>query len=213
MKTLIIVGSPNKKGKTMELVNSYIANLEGEIKIINVFDYKPLKPCLDCGYCKKKLACSQSDYFTDVIKDINESDCIIIASPMWFGNISGTLMSFMSRLRVLENGYNTRLDLKHKFNKVGVLLLTSGAKWNGMSKSVEATVEFLFKEMDCLMMDAVYANNTDKISIQMNEQALFKCEYGSKQINEWFMLKKNNQYYKVGYSSYNYVDNDIINNN
>ena len=55
MKTMIFVGSANRNGHTMALVNELCTHLQGSIEIINVFDYLDVKPCIDCGYSGEKL--------------------------------------------------------------------------------------------------------------------------------------------------------------
>lgn len=209
MKTIILVGSPKKNGQSMQLVNRFKRGINGEIEVINVFDYQPINPCLDCGHCKKNTSCKQNDGFEKIIEKLDMADCIVLASPMWFGNISGPMMSFMSRINVLANGYSVRKDREHKWNKIGILLMTTGAKWLGMSKSVEATVEFLFQEMDALMLDCIYANKTDKLPTNINKQAMLKCDRAAMLVNNWYNDKEKGNYIQYGYSSSNYIDYDL----
>lgn len=205
MKTLVINGSPKKNGQTMTLTNELITKLSGDVEIINVYDYLPLKPCLSCGQCKSKDICSQDDYFSEVLNKINKSDCIILAAPMWFGNISGPLMSFLSRLNILRNGFEVRKDKEHQWNKAGVLIMTTGARWKSMAKSVEATVEFYFKEMDALMLGNIYANKTDFLPSKTNTYALKQCEIVADIVNKWAEKKQAGEVCSYGYSSWNYV--------
>lgn len=204
MNTLIIVGSPNKNGQSMQLVKRFTKNLKGEIEIINVFDYGEIHPCLNCGYCSMQIGCSQEDYFLEIIRKIETADCIVFASPMWFGNISGPMMSFLSRINTLRMNYKME-RVTHKWDKIGVLLMTTGAKWYGMAKSVEATVEFLFQEMDAFMLDCVYANKSDVLDTSVNQQAIMKCDYASKLANMWYEDKLEGKYIQYGYSSSNLI--------
>lgn len=206
MKTIVINGSPKKNGQTMSLTNELISKINGDIEIIHVYDYMPLKPCLGCEKCKTQSICSQEDYFGDVLKKIEDADCIILAAPMWFGNISGPLMSFLSRLNVWRNGYETRKDRVHSWDKAGVLVMTTGARWKSMAKSVEATVEFYFKEIDALMLGSIYANKTDILPSKNNFYALTQCSYIADQINIWSKNKEAGKNYVYGYSSWNYMD-------
>lgn len=206
MKALVIVGSPKRKGQTMQMVTHFTSHLNADVEIVNVFDYKPIHPCMDCRQCETKDFCTQNDYFNEILDKIENSDCIILASPMWFGNVSGTLLSFLSRLQILVNGYEKRKDKIHKWNKIAFLLMSSGAKWNSMAKSVEATIEFYTKAMDALMLDSIYANKTDDLAAGENEYVLQKCEYAAKLANQWYQDKKSGKSYRYGYSSSNYMD-------
>ncbi|WP_346930515.1 hypothetical protein [Clostridium sp.] len=40
MKTLIFSGTPRKNGDTMALINEFIKYLDGEYKIVDVYDYQ-----------------------------------------------------------------------------------------------------------------------------------------------------------------------------
>lgn len=213
MKTLIFVGSPKKNGQSMQLVKRFMNNIQGDVEIINVFGNEAIKPCLDCGFCKTNQGCSQNDNFKDVLVKIDEADCIVLASPMWFGNISGPLMSYLTRLNTFANGYTHRKDRSHQWNKTGLLFMTTGAKWNSMAKSVEATVEFLFKEMDALMIDCVYANKTDVLDTSVNKQALLKCDHAAELVNSWYEDKCNGKYIQYGYSSSNFIEYELNNIN
>ncbi len=206
MKTLVIQGSPKKQGQTQQMVDHFVKHLDGEVEIIRVFDQKPVHPCMDCKQCESKDYCAQKDYFVAILDKIEKADCIVLASPMWFGNVSGTLMSFLSRLQVLDNGYRVRKDRQHRWDKCAFLLMSTGAKWNSMAKSVEATIEFYTKAIDALLLDCVYANKTDALSAKDNEYVTQKCEYAAKLANAWYKDKQSGNYYHYGYSSSNYLD-------
>lgn len=98
MKTLIFNGSPRKNGDTMGLINEFIKELDGEYKIVNAY-YCDIKPCIDCRYCWKNDGCCQQDEMQEVYKYIEECDNILIASPIYFSELTGPLLSVMSRLQ------------------------------------------------------------------------------------------------------------------
>ena len=60
MKTLIINGSPRKNGDTMVLINEFLKNLNGEVKLINTY-YDKISPCIDCRYCWSNSSCAIND--------------------------------------------------------------------------------------------------------------------------------------------------------
>lgn len=206
MKLLVFVGSPNKTGHTMSLVNEFIKNVKADIEIINVFDYLDVKSCTDCGYCKYKAGCSIDDKFTSILEKIIEADSYVIASPMWFGTISGQMLSFFSRLQTISTGILFRKDIKSKWEKAGLFIMTTGSKWHSMAKSVETTVEFVFAHMDAQIVDFIYANKTDVLPARNNLQALARCKLAAERLNKWFDDKQEGRFYKYLYSSANYLD-------
>lgn len=205
MKTMVFIGSPNKNGNTMTLVNEVCKHLRGEIKYYNVFDYLDVKPCVDCGYCHKNYGCIFKDEFNVILEDSFSADCIIIASPMWFGNVSGPMMNFFSRLQTVTSGHIFRKDLKHKFDKAGLLIITAENKWHGMSKTMETTAEFIFNHFDALILDTILVSSTAKLKAGNSENDISHCMYSANKINEWYDLKENDEYYKIGYASENNI--------
>ncbi|MGL5042896.1 MAG: flavodoxin family protein [Culicoidibacterales bacterium] len=205
MKTLIFVGSPKKRGHTMALVNKVMETLSGEIEVINVFNHLDISPCTDCGYCTKKSGCSIDDDFNQILEKIAAADAYIIATPMWFGSISGPLLSFFSRLQTISCGLIFRKDVFHKWDKAAILLATSGASWHSMMKPVETTAEFMFSHLDAMTLDFVYATQTDVVPAKENPQAMKRCELAAQKLNQWYEDKSKGGFYQYGYSSVNYL--------
>ncbi len=208
MKILVFNGSPKKSGQTMLLTNALLANIQGEVEVIHIYDYMPLKPCLGCHRCKTESNCFQDDYFQTILEKIEAADCYILAAPMWFGNVSGPMLSFLSRLNVLRNGYEVRKDRTHAWNKAGVLVMTTGARWKSMAKSVEATTEFYFHELDALLLGGIYANKTDILPSTDNKYAIQQCRHVASLVNAWAKDKAAGVDCSYGYSSWNYMAYD-----
>lgn len=105
MKIIAINGSPRKKWNTATLINKAIdgAKSKGaETELINLYDldYKGCKSCFSCktigssNYGK----CEIQDDLTDVFERIENSDAMILGSPVYFGTVTGMMKSFMERL-------------------------------------------------------------------------------------------------------------------
>ncbi|OPZ77591.1 MAG: 2-amino-4-deoxychorismate dehydrogenase [Alphaproteobacteria bacterium ADurb.Bin438] len=76
-----------------------LPNLVKETEIINVGN-KVISGCTTCQECQKNKdgRCSiKNDFVNDAIQKMIEADGIIIASPVFFGGINGTLKSFLDR--------------------------------------------------------------------------------------------------------------------
>ncbi|MEO2189332.1 flavodoxin family protein [[Clostridium] innocuum] len=208
MKVLVLNGSPKKSGQTMLLTKELTARIQGDVEVLHIYDYMPLKPCLGCQKCKIDRVCAQEDYFQLILEKIEAADCIVLASPMWFGNVSGPMLSFLSRMNVVRNGYEVRKDKQHTWKKAGILVLTTGARWKSMAKSVEATVEFYFHEMDALMLGGIYANKTDLLPSVENKYAMLQCGHIANIVNAWARDKAAGDDCSYGYSSWNYMEYD-----
>ena len=98
MKTLIFNGSPRIQGDTISLVNKVIASIEGEYKLINAYQCE-ISPCIDCRYCWTNDGCARKDEMQEVYSYIQECDNILIASPVYFSELTGKLLDVGSRLQ------------------------------------------------------------------------------------------------------------------
>ena len=98
MKTLIFNGSPREDGDTAMLIDVFTSHLEGERKIINVFDCN-ITSCNDCRYCWTNKGCSIQDEMQEVYDYIQDCDNILIASPIFFSELTGQLLVVTSRLQ------------------------------------------------------------------------------------------------------------------
>jgi multimeric flavodoxin WrbA len=160
MKTLIFNGSPRGNGDTAFLVNELIRKLEGEVKVVDsCFSF--IEPCNDCRDCWQKVGCSINDEMQSVYEYIKECDNIVIASPLHFSEVSGTLLSVMSRLQTY---YASKRFLKInqvEKKKIGALILCGGG--DGGPEKAEDTAGSFFRLMNAKKIKSIYSLKTDDI--------------------------------------------------
>lgn len=85
MKVLLINGSPNKEGNTVELAKALIGAKEYET--LNLTDYKIYSYGQSYGY----------DQLNEVISKISEADIVVIGSPLYWHNICGSVRNMLDR--------------------------------------------------------------------------------------------------------------------
>jgi multimeric flavodoxin WrbA len=171
MKTLIINGSPRRQGDTMTLINEITKYLEGEVKVVNTY-YDNISPCVDCRYCSSNSVCSIKDGMQEIYDFLKIADNVILASPLYFSELTGELLSFASRLQLYYASKYIRKDDKfHIKKKKGVLIISAG----GSTKDLEhptKTAYIIFKSMNVEPIGSVYAENTDKVPAKEDIKAL-----------------------------------------
>lgn len=161
MKTLIFNGSPRKNGDTMGLINEFIKELDGEYKIVNAY-YSDIKPCIDCRYCWKNDGCCQQDEMQEVYEYIEECDNILIASPIYFSELTGPLLSVMSRLQTYWCGrFFRKVNCIDKKKKGGIVLVGGGD--GNMEKAID-TANCLLHQMNAEAIGTAYSHDTEKVS-------------------------------------------------
>lgn len=205
MKTIAFLGSPNKEGNTAKALNEVIRELDGEVEVVYIFDHLDVKPCCDCMYCHKNPGCIYKDYFSSLLERIEQADCFIVASPMWFTSLSGPMMSFFSRLQTVTSGHIYRKDRKHTFSNAGIFIMSSGSKYHSMSKAMETTAEFVFSHFDAIVLSQVYVHKTDELKTLESHYDSNMCKHAAKVVNAWYQDKLAGRFYKYGYTSENYI--------
>jgi multimeric flavodoxin WrbA len=105
MKAIGINGSPRKKWNTATILDHAMqgaASLGAETETFHLYDLD-FKGCVSCFACKTKDGssygrCARQDDATPVLEKLDEVDVIILASPIYFGTVTGEMRSFMERL-------------------------------------------------------------------------------------------------------------------
>lgn len=108
VKVLGLNASPRKYGNTYKLLEVALetASIYGaETKLIHIYDYN-IKPCEGC-LSDEQLACrppciNDDDSWT-VMREILNSDALIIATPVFWYGPSGHLKNLIDKLTVFEN--------------------------------------------------------------------------------------------------------------
>ena len=114
MKVTAINGSPRKNWNTVALLKKSlegVASIGAETDLIHLYDLD-FKGCCSCFACKKKESnlnghCAMKDDLTEVLKKVKSSDILIFGSPIYLGNITGEMKSFIERLIFANLSYDS----------------------------------------------------------------------------------------------------------
>ena len=100
MKIVAVLGSPRPQGNSSTLARAFLqaAGERGaEITeyLLNQMDFQG---CQGCGGCKTKSeTCILEDDLTPVLQAVRDADLLVLASPVYFGDLSGQLKCFFDR--------------------------------------------------------------------------------------------------------------------
>lgn len=167
IKIEIFNGSPRKKGNTTTLIDAFNKELDKSQYISNtnfLYDYR-IEPCTDCRACKKgNLVCKVKDDMQDMYKRIDDSDVIIIATPIyWFGP-TAKMKLLLDRLRPYYG--NGRLK-----GKKAALLLVAGVG----EKDCDLTIKMYsraFKALGVALIGSVTSKAYDIGETEKDELAM-----------------------------------------
>ena len=170
MKTLIFNGSPRKEGDTSGFIKIVKASLNGETKTVNAYDCG-IGPCVDCRYCRENSGCCINDNMQEVYTYIEECDNILIASPIYFSELTGPLLNVGSRLQTYYCARAFRNEKPIEKVKKGAVILVGGG--DGRIDKPYETACILLHHMNAKqILPAVFSHNTDNRPALSDNNAL-----------------------------------------
>ena len=154
MKVVAYNGSPRKDGNTSKMIKVVFEELAKEnIEAVEVNVASPqVNGCIGCGACKTVCnhACNVSnDSFNGYYKEAIDADAIILASPVYFADVTGQMKCFIDRFGMVarandilknkvgaaivvarrDGGYHTFSTLNSIFG-IGEMLTVGSTYWN-----------------------------------------------------------------------------------
>ena len=170
MKTLILNGSPRKNGDTSSLIEEVTKNIVGEYRIVDAYRCN-ISPCSDCRYCWENNGCCINDEMQEIYGYIQECDNIIIASPIYFSELTGKLLDVGSRLQAYFCAAFFRKEKPIVKPKKGAVILVGGG--DGSFDKAYSTACILLHHMNCNNIHKlVYSHNTNEKPAIDDENAL-----------------------------------------
>lgn len=105
VKAVCIIGSPHKNGSTALLVSRVVDGMKAsgiavKERILSELDIHDCKGCRSCDTLRR---CIQRDDMDRVIQDILTADIVLLASPCYWGDVTGRMKMFMDRCLPLCN--------------------------------------------------------------------------------------------------------------
>jgi len=118
MKAVAILGSRNPDGRTSAVAKALLEGLtsegwQGEVVFL---PQKSIERCRQCeadgwGTCRSEGRCVIEDDFVSLVDWIREADAVVFATPVYFGDLSESMRTFLDRLRRI---------CRHQDGKAGV---------------------------------------------------------------------------------------------
>jgi multimeric flavodoxin WrbA len=100
MKVVAVLGSPRSKGNSAFLAERFLAaakkmKAETQSFVLNTLTYRG---CQACSACKTTAeTCVMRDDLTDVLEAVRQCDVFVLASPIYYGDVTGQMKLFIDR--------------------------------------------------------------------------------------------------------------------
>jgi len=158
IKILGICGSPVKEGNTALFLEEALKTTRETAGVETstiLLSEKNISDCQHCNWClkgqKEGQFCKLKDDMNEIYPLLLEADGLLLASPVYFGRLSGRLANFIDRLRVFIHGNYYRHQLK---DKVGSALAVSWFRDRG-GETTLFSIDLAFSRLDMLIVPGV----------------------------------------------------------
>ena len=100
MKVLILNGSPRSNGNTAAAINEMVKVFDSEgveTETVHIGN-KDIRGCIACRKCADTGKCVFDDEVNKIAAKFEESDGLIVASPVYYASANATLVACLTRL-------------------------------------------------------------------------------------------------------------------
>lgn len=169
MKITVVNGSPRMKGNSHAIVSAFCERakeLGAEINIFEMSRLKNVRGCQGCMACKGRTeVCVIKDDVTEIYEQLQASDIVVLASPVYFSDLSSQIKPFIDRLYQFFPAnfhdafdfetltYNGKRVGRIKEGKTAVLITTQGGNMPEVQQDIHPRYEMF---MRWLGFDTVY---------------------------------------------------------
>ena len=123
---VILNGSPRKNGYTSALVQAFTEGAQSAGHTVTDFflDKMDIHGCKGCfgGHSSRECPCVQRDDMAQIYPAVKDSDVVVLATPLYYWNMSGQLRTAVDRLFALEEGDG---NLLRGHNRSSALLMAA----------------------------------------------------------------------------------------
>ena len=170
-KIMIIDGGPRSHMNTAAMINAFVEGVHeggGETKVVRLYDldYKGCRSCMACQLKAHRTPfCRFPDGITDILKECIEADGLVLASPIYYGEITAQLRAFWERLTFPWLNYAECIFKAPKWMPVTFIYTMNGSPDNGekVRRSSMRHVETMTGIAMGHQVDVIIANNTTQV--------------------------------------------------
>jgi multimeric flavodoxin WrbA len=100
VKIVALLGSPRSKGASATLVAKFLEKavergVRPKVYELNKLNYRGCQGCFACKTTRED--CVLQDDLTQVLADVAEADVLVLATPVYFGDLTSQLKGFIDR--------------------------------------------------------------------------------------------------------------------
>ena len=192
-KVLVIMGGPRKGQNTEKLLDKFLEGLESfkeelDIKKLYIRDLD-ISHCIGCNYCEKTGKCFMNDDMDMLYKDFDETDAVVIASPMFFNSLTSYTKAMIDRCQIFWSSKYVlkKSSIDRNKKRFGFFLSVCGAEEKHANfQPSKAVIEYWFRAINTEYRGDIFVANTDNIKTWQDEVLMEKAYRSGKNFLDEF---------------------------
>lgn len=177
MKAVCILGSPKPQGNTATILNEIERPLKehGIVVVRHCLGERKINYCTGCVSCFKDGQCVQNDDVQIIINDLLESDLVIVASPSYWGDVTGQMKVLIDRCTPY---CNTRyIDRITKSMIKGVAVAVRAGRNRAENENLVHTIEHFLGHLNIPLISNFTAESVDTAKDLENKPEILSSAY------------------------------------
>jgi len=148
MLVLGLQGSPRKKGNTRFLLDHFLdasRSLGARTAVVDA-DQRDILPCRELTACERKGFCPlKDDMQAEIYAQITEADVIVVATPVFFYNMTAQLKAVIDRCQVFwARKYRFKLKEPGMGQRRGFLLSVGASRGKQLFEAIDLSTRYFF---------------------------------------------------------------------
>ncbi|MCS7180795.1 MAG: flavodoxin family protein [bacterium] len=191
MKIVGICGSPRKDGNSEILLNEFLKLFNGkaEVKKITLNSLKFI-PCQECETIRKDGRCKINDDMQEVYNEVENSDLVVVASPIFFGSLSAQTKMMIDRFQCQWLGINFFKTYRPK-NKMGIFICVMATERDDFVDNARSIIRHFFKTIGATYFDEIICKGVDEKGKVREKKECF--EKIKQVIKRWEVINNENK--------------------
>ncbi len=173
MKKILILMTSARRKNTSDLVDYLVEAIDKnqyQVNRINIAS-KNIEHCTGCDYCGSQADCIKDDDMQDIYKEIDRSDIIVLASPVYFNSVNSIAKAMIDRSqKYWSMKYSLGQNYKRGEDRRAIVLATGGASYHyDQFNGIYPVADYFFRAINADYKGNYFVSNTDKIPVGQRE--------------------------------------------
>jgi len=163
-----ISGSPKASGLSTLLLDKALdgAKESGALTEKIILNDLNFKACQECGGCDRTGVCSLDDDMRPIYEKLYKADAVVVASPIYFGNITAQLKAMIDRCHSSWMAkYILKIDLLGNKKRKGIFLSVAGKDTEEYFESAKKIIKTFFITQNIEYLSELFISGLNSVSI------------------------------------------------